>query len=388
LKIVYVLLSPTFGMHQYTADMANRTVENRSVELVTTTTYPRDRYSPAVRVHTPMTSHGTGFAAEGMDAAAYSRAWAAIGQGAGSRDQGTARIVDRQSSIVHFTGVHLWNVPLVWALRRQGIAVIHTLHDLQPHGGVRRAGLIRLWNRLIIGSGAQIVVHGRRYREELIAGGVPTARVTYLPLLHGFWGAGRMSVIPNPQHRAGAVTASPIANPPVVLFFGRVEAYKGVDVLLGAWERVQCDLPGARLVIAGQAAPGMALPALPTEAEWRDRRIEDGEAIELFRSASLLVLPYRDATQSALVAAAYAFGLPVIVTETGALPEYVVAGNTGWVVPPGDAGALADALCAALVDPGRLRAMGQAGRAWYEEQRKLEKAALAAMYAEVPKRNR
>jgi len=81
----------------------------------------------------------------------------------------------------------------------------------------------------------------------------------------------------------------------------------------------------------------------------------------LFRSACLLVLPYRDATQSALVAAAYTFGLPVIVTDTGALAEYVVEGETGWIVPPGDARALASALRAALADPGRLSAMGLAG---------------------------
>jgi len=41
-----------------------------------------------------------------------------------------------------------------------------------PHGGVRHGGLIRLWNRLIVGSGAHILVHGRRTREELIGGGL------------------------------------------------------------------------------------------------------------------------------------------------------------------------------------------------------------------------
>ena len=78
----------------------------------------------------------------------------------------------------------------------------------------------------------------------------------------------------------------------------------------------------------------------------------------LFRSAALLVLPYLDASQSALVAAAYAFSAPVIVTEAGALPEYVVAGATGWIVPAGDAAALTGVLRQALADPARLRQMG------------------------------
>jgi glycosyltransferase involved in cell wall biosynthesis len=168
-----------------------------------------------------------------------------------------------------------------------------------------------------------------------------------------------------------------------VLFFGRVEAYKGVDLLLAAWESLQEKRAGARLVIAGPVAQDVALPALPRGVELRDRLIDDEEAIELFRSASLLVLPYRDATQSALIGAAYAFELPVIVTETGALPEYVVAGETGWVVPPGDAAALAAALGPALADPARLRAIGHAGRVWYNELQREKEAALAAMVDEL-----
>ena len=125
----------------------------------------------------------------------------------------------------------------------------------------------------------------------------------------------------------------------------------------------------------------MTLPPLPPGVELRDRRIADDEAEALFRSAAVLVLPYRDATQSALVAAAYAFGVPVIVTDAGALPEYVVAGatgpgETGWVVPAGDAGALAAALREALADPARLRRMGAAGRAWFAARRAEEQVAL------------
>jgi glycosyltransferase involved in cell wall biosynthesis len=73
----------------------------------------------------------------------------------------------------------------------------------------------------------------------------------------------------------------------------------------------------------------------------------------------------------------------VIVTRTGALPEYVVDGETGWVIPPGDPQALADCLAAALGDPARLARMGAAGRAWYDAQRVCEQETLAGMYAKV-----
>jgi alpha-maltose-1-phosphate synthase len=395
-RIVYVLLSPTFGMHQYTADLANRIADSGlpiadlpgttrntpgtrflqpemsrpPVSLITTTTLPRNRYSAAVRIETPVTIHGTGFARESLDLRGCRRVLETITQ----RPSATA---DQPSSIVHFTGVHAWNVPLVYALRRRGIPMIHTLHDLHPHGGVRHGRLIGLWNRLIIGSGTHLLVHGRRYREELISRGVAPKRITYAPLLHGFWGYGKE------QGDGGVGSGSQIAHGKMktVLFFGRVEQYKGVDVLLAAWERVQGDKPEARLVIAGPAADG-AIDRIAThgEIERRDRLIEDDEAIELFWAASLLVLPYRNATQSALIAAAYAFGVPVVVTATGALPEYVVEGETGWIVPPGESAPLANVLRTALADPVRLKAMGQAGRAWFEEQRRQEEAALVAMY--------
>ena len=163
--------------------------------------------------------------------------------------------------------------------------------------------------------------------------------------------------------------------------------YKGIDTLLAAWTLLNASQAAAapqawaqRLVLAGAVGQGVALPPLPPGVELRDRRIPDAEAIELFRQAALLVLPYRDATQSALIAAAYRFGAPVIVTRRGALPEYVVEGETGWIAPPDNPGALAAALREALADPERLRRMGAAGRSWFNQQRQQEEKALTTLY--------
>jgi glycosyltransferase involved in cell wall biosynthesis len=412
MNITYVLLSPTFGMHQYTADLANRAVvgtferchveplqpgdapapQRANVALVTTATLPRDRYSPAVTIHTPVTTQGTGFSREGLDIAAYRRVLDVLT--CQRANVSTCQRVN-VSTLAHFTGVHAWNIPLVRALRRRGVPVVHTLHDLDPHHGVRYPALIRLWNRLIIASGCHLLVHGRRYRDQLLAAGVAPARVTYTPLLHGFLAADR----PWPPERWNVQTCEranvkTLERANDVLFFGRVEAYKGVDTLLAAWTATSGDLrmnssnswQTTRLIIAGPVARDVTLPPLPPAVELRNRRVADDEAEALFRSAAVLVLPYRDATQSALVAAAYAFGVPVIVTEVGALPEYVVAGatglgETGWVAPPGDAGALAAVMREALADPARLRRMGAAGRAWFEARRREEQGALGRMYA-------
>ncbi len=342
------------------------------MRVVTTTNAPRDVYGPGVDLITPITTHGTGFSREGLNLRSYRNLQSSI------FNLTTRRVA---SSIVHLTAVHAWNVPLVYALRRRGVRVIHTLHDLAAHSGVRHARLIGLWNRLIIASGATILVHGQCYRDELIRRGVPASRVVYAPLLHGFWSA---------SEEANLQFSIFNFQSPIVLFFGRIEPYKGVEVLIEAWRTVIEDhrlkiedrASGPRLILAGKVADDVRLGDLPSGVEVWDRRVGDEEGIELFRRAAVLVLPYRDATQSALVAAAARFGVPAIVTRTGALPEYVAHGETGWVVPPGDVAALAAALGEALNAPERLVQIGAAARTWYDEARLEEQRTLTKLYGD------
>jgi glycosyltransferase involved in cell wall biosynthesis len=184
-------------------------------------------------------------------------------------------------------------------------------------------------------------------------------------------------------------------SPPVVehepwaLFFGRLEVYKGVDVLVEAAGRLgRSDQPTASVIIAGRGRTELLLQdRMPANIQVRNRLIEDEEALDLFRRCGLLVLPYVEASQSALIAAAYFFRKPVIVTDVGALTEYVGEGGTGWVIPPGDPQALADALQTALSDTVHLAQMGQAAREWYDSQRQIEEATLQRMYVKLVDRS-
>ena len=139
----------------------------------------------------------------------------------------------------------------------------------------------------------------------------------------------------------------------VVLFFGYVRRYKGLDTLLDAWPAVRARRP-ATLVVAGDfyedPAPYRAQAAAACAAGGRDAvRLREGyqsdEDVEaLFRAADVVVLPYRSATQSGVTHVAYALGVPVITTDVGGLAETVRPGETGLVVPPGDPAALAAAV--------------------------------------------
>ncbi|MGH2536724.1 MAG: glycosyltransferase [Candidatus Promineifilaceae bacterium] len=360
MRLVYVLLSPTYGMHAYTADYANRAAAaGHSVELVTTRSYPAGLYDPAVSVHPLAAFSNTGLSAESLSL----WRWLPLKE----------RIVSLRPELVHFTGPHLWNMLLLLALARAGLPVLHTIHDLAHHPGARGGRLLQLWNRRILETADHILVHGRRFRRRLLAQGLPAEQVSALPLLHLF---GRVEGQPPP---------SPASLPPLALYFGRLAPYKGIETLLAAFElsagRSRLNGLGPRLLIAGAGRPPAGALSQPIRGvEWRARPIPDVEAAELFGRCSLVVLPYLQASQSALIATAYYFAKPVIVTDAGALAECVQAGETGWIVPAGDAAALADALDEALADPARLRQMGAAGQAWYHQQRPAEQRALFQLY--------
>jgi len=131
----------------------------------------------------------------------------------------------------------------------------------------------------------------------------------------------------------------------LLLFYGFIRAYKGLDVLLDAF----AELSGHyRLMIAGEAyepfAPYAAkISNLPNASaiEVRERYIPDEETRLLFSAADVCVLPYHQATQSGIALIAYQFQLPLLATDVGGFREYVEDGVTGILVPPNNKKALA-----------------------------------------------
>jgi glycosyltransferase involved in cell wall biosynthesis len=364
MRICYVLLSPTFGMHQYTADLANRMVQcGYDVHLVTTVRYPSHRYVPAVTVHTPVDTRSSGFSTDVLQPGAVRKTMQVI------RDIGP--------DVVHVTGPHPWNLLLLRKMRRAGIPTVHTVHDLDPHEEMLYGLSIRAWNRGVLRLADHILVHGLRYRYRLLDMGVSVERLTCTPLLFLFLGHTWLGEV---EHLAQAVRYEPFA-----LFFGRLERYKGVDHLLTAWAMMNgSNGNSARLVLAGSGDLKQLWPGpLPPGVEVHNRLIDDAEALELFRRCGLLVLPYIGATQSSNIASAYFFRKPVIVAPSGALDEYVEDGETGWVVEPEHPPSLARCLSAMLSDTERLERMGAAGRAWYDARRDAEEDELRRMYERV-----
>lgn len=130
----------------------------------------------------------------------------------------------------------------------------------------------------------------------------------------------------------------------VILFFGLLRPYKGLDLLLEAFGRVE----GAELWIVGNPRMDVeplrqAAAAVAGRVRFLTRFVEDAELPPIFRRADLVVLPYRDAEHSGVLYAALAFGKPLVLSAVGGFPE-VAEHGAARLVPPGDADALATAL--------------------------------------------
>jgi glycosyltransferase involved in cell wall biosynthesis len=134
-----------------------------------------------------------------------------------------------------------------------------------------------------------------------------------------------------------------------LLFFGMVRRYKGLMTLIRAL--AQLDGMKVNCVVAGEFYTGTraynrAISRLQLQGRIKliDQYIPD-DAVELyFAAADAVVLPYTSASQSGIVQVAYGFERPVIASAVGGLPEVVKHGETGLLVPPGDAGELAGAI--------------------------------------------
>ena len=139
---------------------------------------------------------------------------------------------------------------------------------------------------------------------------------------------------------------------PVILSFGLVRPYKGVDVLLEAFREIE----GAELWVVGLPHMDMApLHAAAERARGRvrfvERFVDDSELPAYFRRADVVALPHRRIDQSGVLSTALAFGKPIVASAVGGFAEVAADHGAAVAVPPGDPAALAEALERLLSDP-------------------------------------
>ena len=218
-----------------------------------------------------------------------------------------------------------------------------TAHYVLPPSPSRRrlASARRIFGRL-----DAVIAHSQygaaRLRSEV---GLDPARVHVIP--HGTFDY--LTRLPEEKPLPAELEG---AEGPVILFFGLLRPYKGLDTLLRAFRRVE----GAELWIVGNPRMDVApLRRLATEASGRvrfvTRFVDEAEIPAIFRRADVVVLPYRDAEHSGVLYTGLAFGKPLVLSAVGGFPEVAQVG-AARLVPPEDPDALAGTLSGLVADQG------------------------------------
>ncbi len=276
-----------------------------------------------------------------------------------------ARIARFRPDVVHMQEQSDPLTVRVCELARTLWPVVLTVHDPVPHSGRDGDWAMRMKPFRLRGRRAAdgFHVHGgfcaRMLRQNLIDEGDVVR--PFLTTLHG------EILVPEPDQLHAPV-------PQRLLMFGRMEAYKGLDVLLAALPQIDSGGFGFELVLAGKG------PALDDHAELlrgsmgitvKNRYLSPDDLVSELQAASIVVTPYRNATQSGVVSAAFGNGRPVVASRVGGLTDVVEHGHNGLLVEPGDPQALAAALSRLLREPDELarlsagaRQTSQGGLSW------------------------
>lgn len=157
-------------------------------------------------------------------------------------------------------------------------------------------------------------------------------------------------------------------SPPRFLFVGKQWERKGGPVVLSAFARLRAEVPEAELAIAGPASLSVGVPGVEVLGRVTGGGDGPGSMAELYRRATVFVMPSLYEPLGVAVIEAMAAGLPCIASTGGALPELIEEGVTGHLVPPGDEDALLARMLELARSPDRCRALGEAGAARYRER--------------------
>jgi glycosyltransferase involved in cell wall biosynthesis len=274
------------------------------------------------------------------------------------------KIGDFAPDAVHYQGVHLWFDLALPLLRRYPL--IFTIHDFKAHPGDQRFQQTPFC----------IEMFARRRADELI---VHTGQVRELMVrqLHG--GAENISIIPHIQIGEDLSSDTAEEDEHLILFFGRIWEYKGLEYLIKAEPLIGARVPNVRIMIAGRGEDFSRYATMmvhPDRFIIHNEYIPEERAAEYFRSASVVVLPYTEASQSGVIPLAYSAAKPVVATRVGGLPEMVEDGSTGYLVAPRDSAQLAEAITRLLLDKPLRRQMGANGK------RKIEAECSPRLVAE------
>lgn len=227
------------------------------------------------------------------------------------------RIRKEHFNAIYFESLHTWNLPIM--LMSGNAKTYQVIHEVIPHEGDSQVKMVDLMNKAVVKFADTIVLRNKTYIQNMIDRyGISADRVKYLELWR------RYSAYTTPVHSGR------------VLFFGRINPYKGADNLLEIVRlcpNIQFDVVGR---VDSQMQGIVDRLAKEKNVKLNNDYVTDTEMREAFVNCDWVIVPYNSASQSGIIIDAYKYSRPVIAFAVGAIPEQVDDGKSGYLVEAGD----------------------------------------------------
>lgn len=235
------------------------------------------------------------------------------------------RIRKEHFDSIYFESLHTWNLPIM--LMSGKAKTYQVIHEVIPHEGDSQVKMVDLMNKAVVKFADTIVLRNKTYIQDMIDRyGISADRVKYLELWR------RYPAYTTPVHSGR------------VLFFGRINPYKGADNLLEIVRlcpNIQFDVVGR---VDSQMQGIVDQLAKEKNVKLNNDYVTDAEMREAFVNCDWVIVPYNSASQSGNIIDAYKYSRPVIAFAVGAIPEQVDANKSGYLVTAGDNKKFADKL--------------------------------------------
>ena len=258
-------------------------------------------------------------------------------------------------------------------LKLFGVKIIYTAHDVHPFEYNDR--ILHLYKKLYQ-TPDLIIIHSEKSKQDIIRLlDVDEKKINTIRFGNYDFIADKFHF--NEEESRKKIGLNNIDN--VLLFFGSVRNYKGVEYLLAAFKRIKENniVDNLKLIFAGGGNwKFFSIDQVNLEYIKNNQDIiADINYIYFydkvpiyFSAADVLVLPYRNISMSAVLTLSYAYSKPVIATKVGGFPEYVQDGETGFLIEPENVDALVHSIKKAFDDKEKLRDMGRKARLFAEKE--------------------
>lgn len=298
-KIVLVSLSNAMGMQLYCSQLANVLAEKNNVSIIVTKYFDETTVSKKVKIYKFFNTKRPTLDKGLLNINAYYK---------------SIKVINK-CDVFHLLNSHPANIVLLKMSKCRNS--VFTLHDPIPHTNNLLGKCRSIIDKITSRYSSKIIIHSKMHlKNNLVKKYI--SKIVITPL----------------ASKAKSKDFLPLKNKNVFLFFGRIEDYKGLDILIASVESLLSVRNDFKVIIAGAGnfSKYESLIKHKENFEILNYVIPEYKVKDLFVDATFCMMTYKSASQSGVIPLSYYYSRPVIVTDIDSLKENVINGETGFIV--------------------------------------------------------